>query len=135
MQFRQESVALLHRACVSVQFHWGVRDNGTLMARAASYRRIPIAVCNFDAQFPPQREAPYSDDANLFQDLILSRVPKPNKSRIFYMPYNHTTWPLSIFCIMKLRRFGPGSNSQPWVQEASDKPTTPPSRLLLKILN
>ncbi|GFW86308.1 uncharacterized protein TNCV_4330921 [Trichonephila clavipes] len=30
---------------------------------------------------------------------------------------------------MKIHRLGPGSNPQPWVQRASDKPTTPPSRL------
>ncbi|GFY36642.1 structural maintenance of chromosomes protein 2-2 [Trichonephila clavipes] len=28
----------------------------------------------------------------------------------------------------KFHRFEPGSNSQPWVQKASDKPTTPPHR-------
>ncbi|GFW95458.1 hypothetical protein TNCV_1721601 [Trichonephila clavipes] len=44
------------------------------------------------------------------------------------MPHNHTAWALSIFCIMKTDRFGPGLNPQPWVQKANDKPTTPPSR-------
>ncbi|GFS72752.1 hypothetical protein TNCV_1421341 [Trichonephila clavipes] len=29
---------------------------------------------------------------------------------------------------MRIHRLGPGSNPQPWVQKASDKPTTPPSR-------
>ncbi|GFW30628.1 hypothetical protein TNCV_455661 [Trichonephila clavipes] len=46
----------------------------------------------------------------------------------FIMPYNHTTWPMSIFCIRKIDRLGPGSSPQPWVQKASDKSTTPPSR-------
>ncbi|GFS48856.1 hypothetical protein TNCV_293141 [Trichonephila clavipes] len=45
------------------------------------------------------------------------------------MAYNPTTWPQSIFCIMRFHRLGPGSNPQPWVQKASDKPTTPPRRL------
>ncbi|GFW99741.1 hypothetical protein TNCV_3419711 [Trichonephila clavipes] len=44
------------------------------------------------------------------------------------MPHNHTTWPLSIFCIRKIHRLGPESNPQPSVQKASDKTTTPPSR-------
>ncbi|GFX79159.1 hypothetical protein TNCV_4747431 [Trichonephila clavipes] len=30
---------------------------------------------------------------------------------------------------MKIHRLGQGSNSQPWVQKASDKSTTSPSRL------
>ncbi|GFX59958.1 hypothetical protein TNCV_4984691 [Trichonephila clavipes] len=30
---------------------------------------------------------------------------------------------------MKIHRLEIGSNPQPWVQKASDKPTTPPSRL------
>ncbi|GFU94132.1 transposable element Tcb2 transposase [Trichonephila clavipes] len=47
---------------------------------------------------------------------------------IFCTPYNHTTWPLSIFCIIKTHRLGPGSNPQTWAQKASDKSTTPPSR-------
>ncbi|GFX39612.1 hypothetical protein TNCV_2103561 [Trichonephila clavipes] len=53
------------------------------------------------------------------------------------MPSNHTTWPLSIFCIMKIHRLGPGSNPQPKVQKGSDKPITPPSRqaLSMKLLN
>ncbi|GFS62453.1 hypothetical protein TNCV_1262441 [Trichonephila clavipes] len=42
----------------------------------------------------------------------------------FHMQYNHTTWQLSIFSIMKIHRLEPGSNPQPWVQNASDKPTT-----------
>ncbi|GFS61311.1 hypothetical protein TNCV_3105271 [Trichonephila clavipes] len=45
------------------------------------------------------------------------------------MPYDYTTWPLPIFCIRKIHRLVSGSNPQPWVQKASDKPTTPPSRL------
>ncbi|PRD30687.1 UNVERIFIED_CONTAM: hypothetical protein NCL1_25657 [Trichonephila clavipes] len=44
------------------------------------------------------------------------------------MPHNHTTWTLSIFCIMKIHRLGSGSNSQPWTYKASAKPTTPPSQ-------
>ncbi|GFW18260.1 hypothetical protein TNCV_4007991 [Trichonephila clavipes] len=50
----------------------------------------------------------------------------------FYMPYNHTTWPLSIFCIMKIHRLGPGWNPQPRLQKTSDKPTTPSSRRISK---
>ncbi|GFW19632.1 hypothetical protein TNCV_1605231 [Trichonephila clavipes] len=34
-----------------------------------------------------------------------------------------------IFYIRKIHRLGPGSNPQPWVQKASDKPATPPNRL------
>ncbi|GFU17540.1 hypothetical protein TNCV_616951 [Trichonephila clavipes] len=51
-------------------------------------------------------------------------------AEIFFMLYNHTTWPLSIFCIMKIHRLGPGSNPPPCVEKASDKPTTPPSKLV-----
>ncbi|GFU17528.1 hypothetical protein TNCV_5069321, partial [Trichonephila clavipes] len=51
-------------------------------------------------------------------------------AEIFFMLYNHTTWPLSIFCIMKIHRLGPGSNPPPCVEKASDKPTTPPSGLV-----
>ncbi|GFV83804.1 hypothetical protein TNCV_2555901 [Trichonephila clavipes] len=36
----------------------------------------------------------------------------------------------SIFCIRKIHRLRPGSNPQPWIQKASVKPTTPPSRLV-----
>ncbi|GFU20279.1 hypothetical protein TNCV_4933541 [Trichonephila clavipes] len=50
---------------------------------------------------------------------------------VFYVQHNHTTWPLLIFCIMKIHRLGPGSNPQPWVQKASDKPASPPSRRLV----
>ncbi|GFW95920.1 uncharacterized protein TNCV_1625801 [Trichonephila clavipes] len=49
----------------------------------------------------------------------------------FFMPYNHTAWPLSIFCIKKIHRLGPGSNPQPWKQNDSDKPTKPPNRRLI----
>ncbi|GFY17111.1 hypothetical protein TNCV_1088871 [Trichonephila clavipes] len=31
---------------------------------------------------------------------------------------------------MKIHRFRPESNPQPWVQKASDKPTTPPSNVV-----
>ncbi|GFW74436.1 HTH_Tnp_Tc3_2 domain-containing protein [Trichonephila clavipes] len=33
---------------------------------------------------------------------------------------------------MKINRLGPGSNPQPWVQKASDIPTTLPSRLTIR---
>ncbi|GFX00668.1 hypothetical protein TNCV_2236751 [Trichonephila clavipes] len=32
------------------------------------------------------------------------------------------------FCCIKIRRLGTGFNTQPYVQKASDKPTTPSSR-------
>ncbi|GFY19492.1 hypothetical protein TNCV_4646661 [Trichonephila clavipes] len=78
------------------------------------------------------------DEANLYQDLILPRASNQTDTLgIFYMPYNHTTGPMSIFYIMKIHRLGPGSNSQPWLQKVSNKPPTSLSRhfkvnLLLK---
>ncbi|GFU91918.1 transposable element Tcb2 transposase [Trichonephila clavipes] len=74
--------------------------------------RIPQLVINSLIDSLPQREHPSQTD----------------NQRIFFMPYNHTTWPLSIFCIRKIHHLGPGSNPQPWEQKASDKPTMPPSR-------
>ncbi|GFV00229.1 hypothetical protein TNCV_3322801 [Trichonephila clavipes] len=53
----------------------------------------------------------------------------------FHMPYSHTARSLSIFCIMKIHRFGPGSNPQPWVQKAGDKLTTTSSRLYEKFIS
>ncbi|GFV48138.1 hypothetical protein TNCV_3554171 [Trichonephila clavipes] len=58
--------------------------------------------------------------------LNLSRAQK--SSRRDERPYNHTTWPLFIFCLVKIHQLVPGSNPQPYVQKASDKPTTPPSQ-------
>ncbi|GFX68603.1 hypothetical protein TNCV_1800161 [Trichonephila clavipes] len=48
------------------------------------------------------------------------------------MSCNHTTWPLSIFCIKKIHRLGLGSNPQPWELKGRVKPTTPPSRHVIE---
>ncbi|GFW55360.1 hypothetical protein TNCV_117441 [Trichonephila clavipes] len=55
-----------------------------------------------------------SDDAKLYQDLVLRDNPSQTDVQgILYMPYNHTTWPLSIFCIMKSTELGYGRTHNP----------------------
>ncbi|GFV40433.1 uncharacterized protein TNCV_4493901 [Trichonephila clavipes] len=46
---------------------------------AVPYKRIQIAAGNFDAQFPPRGRHLSSDDANLYQDLILPRASRSNR--------------------------------------------------------
>ncbi|GFY24366.1 hypothetical protein TNCV_1014151 [Trichonephila clavipes] len=79
--------------------------------------RIPIAL--------PRGRHLSSDNANLYQDLILPNASKPNRQSFTYdiaavdFPHHENN------------RLGPGSNPQSWVQKASDKLTTPLSRINL----
>ncbi|GFU74271.1 hypothetical protein TNCV_4168621 [Trichonephila clavipes] len=69
--------------------------------------------------FLPKREAPELCRYEIkLRNLILPRTPKPNgySKGFSYMPHNHTTTLLSIFCIRKIYQLGPVLNPQPWVQ-------------------
>ncbi|GFX33054.1 transposable element Tc1 transposase [Trichonephila clavipes] len=82
---------------------------------AALYRRRPITAGNFDAQFLPQRKAPELWRCEtVLMVLILRKHPSQIGTQgVFYMLYNHSTWPLLIFYIMKIHRLGPELIPQP----------------------
>ncbi|GFV64325.1 retrovirus-related Pol polyprotein from transposon opus [Trichonephila clavipes] len=66
--------------------------NDPLLFMQESSLAVPIAASNFDAQFPPQRSRHLSsDDAKLNLKLLAA---KRAYQGIFYMPNNHTKWPL-----------------------------------------
>ncbi|GFY26186.1 hypothetical protein TNCV_355021 [Trichonephila clavipes] len=76
-----------------------------------TYRRISNATGNFDAQFTPQRKAPELCQCKpVLAFYSQERLRQRDTLGILHIPYNPTTWPLSIFCIIKIRRLGSGVN-------------------------
>ncbi|GFV50370.1 hypothetical protein TNCV_2649371 [Trichonephila clavipes] len=63
---------------------------------------ILIAASNFDAQFPPQERHLSSDDAkpNFGIKFCREHPSQTGTQGIFCMSHNHTTWTLSVYCIM-----------------------------------
>ncbi|GFW18981.1 hypothetical protein TNCV_164962 [Trichonephila clavipes] len=122
-----EEVAANSKSQMIMTYH--IPQELVLLFSAASFKRYRSPQVILTPSFFPRGRHLSSADAKSVLGIKFCREhpSQTGTQGIFFMPYNHTTGLLSTFCIRKIHRLGPGSNPQPWVQKARDKPTTPPS--------
>ena len=85
------------------------------------YRRIPLPLRFLAPSCSPEGDnwALFGANMRLEFNLAESAQSQTDTQGIFYMPHNHTTWTLSIFCTLKIGSLNRGSNPQTRDQKAS----------------